>query len=653
MRTLFLWACMALLSVLTACGGGGSSPASGPTGLKALDPGAQGYVTLTWDQPPVPVDFYQVERAWGTGPFSVLNQVEGFATDYQYDVTPADPDGAILSFRICSSTQGKKSAYSATVSWQMYIRSAVNLQATASGPGVQLTWNPVASGLTAVRVLRAPVAFGIAGTYAQIAELPASAAQYLDTAVTPGQSYAYEVVNVQGTLTSRAAGSNQIPVAWGAPVLDTATLVGATVQLSWHQVDPAAPVRVLRQATLDGSTSATDPFTLLATLGIGSTTYYDQPPMPAFYVYKVEGVYVGGAQRSNGLPVLPPPSPVLGTFSSKALDLPPAEAYVRDPGGDWWVLHQPLSGSGSLVPPASVGGPAFALGRTDVLLAPGVAFTTGGTPHVFLIRIVGIQYHLLQEVLAAGAWTETDLGGFDSEGAPTGMAVLEAPDRFHLFVGGGNAGTYYRPGGGTWTQVAFPAPAADYLPWWGDRGADGQVRLVRADPAFTGSDLSTLGAAGGWTTEAVPEAQASGQAQGLWLCGLAGGRLAYFSKYFSSGSYIEFGYDRPAGGAWDGGPLPGWGSRDNEVRATDAGRTRLACVSTPNFNSGGTADLYLFGSDGTIVSGTFGPFSLGDGVRPLATGFTPDGHLWVLYQGGLPASGATVEHLALYEETGP
>jgi autotransporter-associated beta strand protein len=173
----------------------------------------------------------------------------------------------------------------------------------ASGTSVSLAWtNNDMFGLTDQIYRQSPGS----AVYSLIATVPASNSSYLDTGLTAGNSYSYEVM--AGNAAGSSSPSNTAEVATPVVPLAVSSLQPASITstgalLTWTLNDSNdTGVQVLRRSGGAGS------FALAATLTAGSTSYSDTGLQPGtLYEYQVVVIDLAGASPAadTGLTTIP------------------------------------------------------------------------------------------------------------------------------------------------------------------------------------------------------------------------------------------------------------------------------------------------------------------------------------------------------------
>jgi len=158
-------------------------------------------------------------------------------------------------------------------------------------------------------------------TFTWIATVPATATAYLDTGLTPGANYSYQVL---ASNTVGASPSNTATVTTPVPPLAVSALQAASVTttsalLSWVlNSSNDTGVQVWRRSGGAGD------FSLVTTLPAGSTSYVDDGLQPGtLYEYHVSAVNLAGSSPAadTGLTTLPAPPEVTATTQAGQVQL--------------------------------------------------------------------------------------------------------------------------------------------------------------------------------------------------------------------------------------------------------------------------------------------------------------------------------------------
>ena len=178
-----------------------------------------------------------------------------------------------------------------------------NLTATAaSGTSVSLSWTNNDNLSFANEVYRQNPG---SSTFTWIATVPANATAYLDTGLTPGASYSYQVLasnTVGNTASNTATVTTPVPPL-AVSALQPGSVTTTSALLSWVlNSSNDTGVQVWRRSGGAGS------FSLATTLAAGSTSYVDNSLQPGtLYEYQVLAIDLAGSSPAadTGLTTLP------------------------------------------------------------------------------------------------------------------------------------------------------------------------------------------------------------------------------------------------------------------------------------------------------------------------------------------------------------
>jgi hypothetical protein len=199
-------------AVATATTPAAPSPApAAPTGLSATGTSAS-TIGLTWSHGGVPAaTSFEIQRAPASAPtsFATIGTVDGSARSYTDAGLPAS---TTFHYRIRACNGDACSDWTAAAS--ATTRDPVgspsvptNVVVTALSPTqVLVTWDP-AGGHTHYEVRRR---IGTGGGWEEPISVPGTSAQYLDTTVSAGQTYQYQVRTCAGTSCSDYSGPQTV-----------------------------------------------------------------------------------------------------------------------------------------------------------------------------------------------------------------------------------------------------------------------------------------------------------------------------------------------------------------------------------------------------------------------------------------------------------
>ncbi|WP_281322142.1 M43 family zinc metalloprotease [Flavobacterium aestivum] len=244
-----------------------------PSNLVATANSGSLQVGLTWTDNANNETAYTVERATGSGAYSVIATLGVNATSYTDTGVAA---GTTYSYKIRVNAGSTYSNYSnvatATIS-AITVNTPSNLVATANSASLQvgLTWADNATNETAYTVERATGS----GAYTVIAFLGANAASYTDTGLAAGTTYSYKVRANAGTTYSNysnvasATINGAITVNTPSNLVATANSTALQVGLTWTDNATNETAYSVERATGSGS------YSVIATLGANVVSYTD------------------------------------------------------------------------------------------------------------------------------------------------------------------------------------------------------------------------------------------------------------------------------------------------------------------------------------------------------------------------------------------
>jgi hypothetical protein len=172
-----------------------------PTNLVATANSASLQVGLTWADIATNETAYTVERATGSGAYSVIATLGANIVSYTDTGLVA---GTNYSYKVRANAGTTNSSYSnvatATINATTTVAAPTNLVATANSASLQvgLTWTDNATNETAYTVERATGS----GAYSVIATLGVNVVSYTDTGLVAGTTYSYKVRANAGTINS-------------------------------------------------------------------------------------------------------------------------------------------------------------------------------------------------------------------------------------------------------------------------------------------------------------------------------------------------------------------------------------------------------------------------------------------------------------------
>jgi hypothetical protein len=258
-----------------------------PSNLVAIANSASLQVGLTWADNATNETAYTVERATGSGAYSVIATLGANVASYTDTGLIA---GTTYSYKVRANAGTTYSNYSnvvtATINVATTVSAPSNLVATANSASLQvgLTWTDNATNETAYTVERATGS----GAYSVIATLGANVASYTDTGLIAGTTYSYKVRANAGTTYSNysnvVTATINVATTVSAPSNLVATANSASLQVGLTWVDNASneTAYTVERATGSGA------YSVIATLGANVASYTDTGLVAGTtYSYKV------------------------------------------------------------------------------------------------------------------------------------------------------------------------------------------------------------------------------------------------------------------------------------------------------------------------------------------------------------------------------
>lgn len=260
----------------------GDFPAA-PSGLTA-NAAAATQVTLNW-----------IDNAGTESGFRVMRngvQVADLPADTLSWADTTVSGASTYSYQVIAYNAVGASAPSNTAVVTTAFAPPTGLTATAIAPRqVQLAWTDNAANETGFVIERATVVGGVAGLFQQVATAPANLANgqtnFVDTTVTDGSAYLYQVRDQNAAAVSAPSNTAAVntPIAAPSGLVLTVSVVPAQVGLAWADNSGAETAYEVRR---DGA--------LISTLPAGSTGFVDSTVLDgASYAYQVSAVNASGS----------------------------------------------------------------------------------------------------------------------------------------------------------------------------------------------------------------------------------------------------------------------------------------------------------------------------------------------------------------------
>lgn len=652
-----------ILAVAAGCGssggsGGGSGAPATPTGLR-VELSSFDSIVLHW-MPPAGVDAMQLQGRLVPGAWETIGDVPGDSVGAVITLDPVAPEGADFGFRIRSVRGSASSGWSAEATVHRGVRPASNVIVSSSfgpPPSVQVSWTAGSARADSIRVERRTVPAGSApGPWSPLPGVLLGATSFEDQdlgAWVDGADLQYRVTYAKGSEASVPAQG----AAGAAPPFAPAGLVATpagplAIRLDWTARSRYATKQVVIRAPrlAPGETE-------VATLPPDASSFVDAVPGPGAYVYRISarvGDYVNVTNFvADGEPVIGFTSLPGLALSVSTLVAPGGTVAVRDASGRFATAGASLF-TVSAWRQGSAGWDAHesVLASYPDLSGPGLLLRPDGGLELLYRVLYPIPTTFTREWFD-GAWHAETVAGLQPDDG-----VIDAGGALHLVDR--EAGFLRHATNATGAWVVEPIAVPDFV----DRcalttGPTGDVRIAWTSPrpvppgqggSPTASDLHLLlRGAGGWVDETVPLG-ADGAALGSRVLRVHAPSAGRTVVIFQGASAVQGGIDVRAvtrdAGSW-GAPVSLGvrlfnGRPESFTSAMAPDGSRIA-VAWNGYTVGGCcspATLSVSRPDGTW-SGA----SLIDTEGTLASGFSPQGRLWVLELPPLPHLGGL-----LYEE---
>lgn len=283
--------------------------------------------------------------------FSTMMPGKGSAPQTCRFKTPAGLPSGTYGLYVSALGVPSKTAYSFTFG---VVDVSTTLTASFSGSSVTLSWKPVA-GFSAFRVSRATASGAEATLVPSV-----SGTSYVDSAVTGGYTYYYEVTGVSatGTETKPSNEASATPTGPAAATNFTATPLSAAVSLSWTASPGATLYNVMRAARIAGpytviARPASTRFTDTDALN-GVTYYYEVAPVDAIGT----GPATAPAAATPNASDAPPATPTGLTASAGAGSV--ALKWIAAARAASYSIKRATGASGPFTALMSVSAPAYA-----------------------------------------------------------------------------------------------------------------------------------------------------------------------------------------------------------------------------------------------------------------------------------------------------
>ena len=401
-----------------------------PANVQASDGTSAAQVNVTWSAV-AGATGYQVRRAVGSGPVTVVGTVEGGSTlsfaDAYSDSGTSPQYGQVYNYTVRALSAAGPGAVSAANAGHLKLLPPTDVSASdgTSGAGVVVTWT-ASPGATGYRVFRAE---GSAAP-AQVGTTT-GATTLTNTSAVPGRVYSYSV-RATGVPSSNVSDPSTADTGYRALAAPTNVLASdgtsaAHVAITWTAATGAVSYKVFR----DGSETPLQS-------GVTGTAFNDTSAVPGVsYTYAVRSVAAAGD------------SPLSGSNAGYRQMTAPANVQASD-----GTLTTGIAVTWNAVPGAVTyqvfrSGTAAAIANVPDLehvdTPAGSGPPVAGTAYTYTVRAVGA---------AAGAVSSASAGnaGYRSLASPTGVAASDGASTANVGV--------------TWTGVTgatgyriFRAPA--------------------------------------------------------------------------------------------------------------------------------------------------------------------------------------------------
>lgn len=432
-------------SLAFGCGGKGSEALAPPGNLTIAFTGFD-VLDVSWTEPSMAVDGYEVEARLDGGPWLPVSDTlvpPGTVGGWIF-LEPAVPELVTIGVRVRSARGADRSAWSPEATAFRGVRPPASLTPTTTVtvpfnlrvPPVHLEWVSESLVATAFELERAPVDGPGAGIFVPVATFAAADRAYDDDDVWEG-AWDYQLRAGNGTVWSTWTPARSEAVQIVPPEGLTAVAVAGGVQLAWTNRSRLAEQVVLRIEP-DNNGGA------LATLPAGSNQYLDAPytPWPATrYAVSASIVAVGsvpGPIAALGPLTLTQPIPLTGT----ARLAPGAMLMALSDGG---LLHAALwSFPPSLQRDTGAGWERHELTSAQSYAMPGVLADEAGRPHTVVYRGYPdmATTALVHEWWDGAAWKEETVVMAPADGATWGLGPGGV---LHVLVNRRETSGFYTP----------------------------------------------------------------------------------------------------------------------------------------------------------------------------------------------------------------
>jgi titin len=292
---------------------GAATPTAAPTNLAAsLQAGPQ--INLTWKDNSSNETGFAIERSVNGGAFSLLSTVASNTVSY---IDSTVSTGSTYAYRVAATNLMGLTAYTNTVSINVPLNAPSNLTATLqSGPKINLAWTDNSSNESGFTLQRSVNG----GAFLTLANLGPNVTSYVDSALTIGNTYTYQVAatNQYGSSAYSNTASVPVPTVPVAPSNLTASLqAGPQANLTFTDNATNETGFVLERSVNGGAYA---PLTTLSQLlGTGIVSYTDITISAGnSYRYRVAAVNMSGvsAYATSGNVSVPAMPNAPGSFTA-------------------------------------------------------------------------------------------------------------------------------------------------------------------------------------------------------------------------------------------------------------------------------------------------------------------------------------------------
>jgi fibronectin type 3 domain-containing protein len=302
-----------------------STPMSAPIGLTAAITSYTS-VKLNWTDTDSAATQYVIMRSVNGAAFTTLATVTGTAASSYTD--NAVSSGRNYSYDVTAASSTMSSAVSAQATAAIPLYPPTNVTATSTPAStIVLTWTNNDPGTVGFNLLRSND--GV--TFSLLSKVSGAAtSSFTDSTCASGHTYFYQVQAYGNFGVSEAVVSNKATTALLTPSSLAASVVGASINLSWSIKDSLATGYVINRST-DGVN-----FSLLFQLNSGSTnSYIDQSVTSGHkYYYQIRAVGLGTSSPTSAAVSVTVATPTPSQNSVTIATRYSGELVITATGGD-------------------------------------------------------------------------------------------------------------------------------------------------------------------------------------------------------------------------------------------------------------------------------------------------------------------------------